>query len=123
MISVQDQCDVKPTRRLRVGRLAVQHVEEVRGMAQLGDRSEGLLPLPDSSESRHQRAHLGGQAERLAAVRRLRHVVRLGIVERQGGHRRAQDLHRVLRRRKAFQQVQDFWRNLPVRGQVALEFF
>jgi hypothetical protein len=116
VIGVQRQRDVERTHRGRVGALARQHVEEVRGMTERRIRLDRRAARVHPAERRDQARELRRQADRLARVglRRIGIRVRIAVRERRG--HRAEDVHPV-RRRQALQQPQHRFRQRPRRRQ------
>jgi citrate synthase len=84
------QVCLEPAHAFRVGRLAVQHVEEIRGMPQVGSWGHHLLAALDSPVRRHDRGRLRDDRRRLVGG------------ERDCARGRPQGVHRVQPRAGAF---------------------
>src|SRR6266540_1289073 len=101
VVRVQDERDVHHPRQDWVGLLALQHPEEVLGVAELRVRPHDALPLPHPLVRRDDRREAPDEPPRLAQGFRARRVVPFPIEIVQVGDGRPQDVHRrrVLRHR------------------------
>ena len=76
VLGVQDQRDVHRVRDQRLGLLAGQDVEEVRGMAEVGMALDRIVAVADALPGRDDRRQLGDQADdAVVAELRVVHVV------------------------------------------------
>ena len=120
VVRVQDERHVERLDRSRVGTLARQHVEEVRGVPhhRVGrDRpAAGLQASPRGDDRRR----LRDEALGLAVIGLRGRVVDFGIVVRERRDERAQRVHAVDRRQRPHQ-PQDGLRQRPRGGKLGLQ--
>ena len=94
MIRVQDQCNIQRLCHRLVRGSAVQHIREIRRMAQVRARSDRFFSVANAVECRNERGGLRGQPDGLTEIRFGRHVFGIAIEHRKHGRRRAKGFHR-----------------------------
>ena len=102
------------------GRVARQHVEEVGRMSERRVRLDGPAARLQAAVGGDDAAHLRGEANRLAVVRRRRIVAGLGIVLAERRGQRPQHVHAV-GGRQLLHQPQDRLGHRPRGGQLRLQ--
>jgi hypothetical protein len=94
VVELQDHGDVESP-RLQLGRLArVEHPQEVRGVAERRIGSDRLEPLADALVRADDGRHARGETRALPEVRLAGRFVQVGIADRHGRDRGAQQVHR-----------------------------
>ena len=95
VLGVQHHVGVHQRRSVLARRLVLEHVEEIRGVAEPGARRHRSSALADVVVCGHDHRHLRREPDALAAGRLHRVVAGFGIERGERGHRGPQHVHRM----------------------------
>jgi hypothetical protein len=118
VVGVEDQRHVHDPRHFRVRILAVQHVEQIAGMAQVVARRHRFVPMAHAVERGHDRRQLGDEPHHRGVAHFLvAHVLRW-VKHAERRHRRLQRIHRMPVLGQALQEIDDAKLEPAMMGEV-----
>ena len=101
---------------------AIQFVKEIAGLAQLRFFRQWFFALRNPPAVRDQSHHPRNQFDRFANVSVMRVITYIFVERAQHRHTSAEHVHRMRRLRQKPQHLDDFLRQLALRGDLFLEF-
>ena len=121
VVGVEDEAHVEDARLALRGRLALEHVEEVRGEVQVRPRLYGVAPLAQPPDGGDEDGELRRQPRGRAQCALAREVARMRVGEGERRNGCAQGVHRLGAARESAHERQNLFGQPLARGQLAPE--